>query len=260
MKHIICSLLLFSWSFVQLAHGLTCSPGDLPTFCGDFQCTGASYNGCSVSCNNGCNSAEFTDSVVECRQFNGCYVAEFTRSTVDCAYSQCHGATFYSSAVDCAGLPIGSSMQDEVCYAAAFLHCSCCDGESCPSYVPSCIDDIEAFCSSEYLGASCKALGNPACKDVDTTADLPPTEPPVEFPTSMPAAPPADAPSIRPSKSPAVSTDDPTEPPVKFPISMPVAPPADAPSVRPSKSPLFCRTIPLGLQRSFPFQCHLLRC
>lgn len=51
-------------------------------------------------------------------------------------------------------------------YLRLYEHCTCCDGDGCPMEAPSCNEDRDAFCSSMYLGRTCKDWGNPVCVDV----------------------------------------------------------------------------------------------
>ena len=175
-----------------------CSPGDLPVVCGRFQCVGEDFFDCTVLCaDQGCNSATFMRSTVECQGTYGCYVAEFHKSVVDCSYAGC-SASFYESAVDCSG--------PSSCERASFHRANCCDGLSCPGYLQSCTEDPVAFCSTEYLGATNQQWGNPVCNDIvlmTPSLTVPPSKSPTRSPTKQPTRAPTQQPADRPTWLPS---------------------------------------------------------
>jgi hypothetical protein len=120
---------------------------------------------CQVTCDNtgvtsavgACSSSDFSQSDVQCVGGDSCAQTVFNQSKVTCTDVSCRGVLFYASAVTC---EVSSS-----CIESFLYDCSCCDSSdnSCPSTVPSCTTDLVTFCSSVYLGSTCKEWGNPVC-------------------------------------------------------------------------------------------------
>jgi Bacterial Ig domain len=136
-------------------------------------CESATFANVLVDCNNGaCVNAKFTNgTALVCSQTVAstsvsststvtCQSASTDQSTVTCASGACTDMDFVTSAVNC---------DYDACTNAVFLHCSCCDGSGC-SYstnMPSCAaSSALEFCSTRFVGQSCKAWGNPICTNV----------------------------------------------------------------------------------------------
>lgn len=115
------------------------SEGESFVYCDDGMCDRQEYKMCRVRCRpNSCSDSAFISSLVECLGSDSCnYETEFYAAATTCEGGSCSDAYFYA--------------------------CSCCDGGGCPTDIPSCLDDPIGFCSSTYLGISCKDWGNPVC-------------------------------------------------------------------------------------------------
>jgi len=139
-----------------------CSLGEDVAVCDstDRGCNNFEIEDCSVYCYDACQNADITDSTVECDGRSSCKSATFRRSDVRCSDRKdyaCMYAEFISSAVSC---------EDGfyTCESTLFDPCSCCDGVDCPNGIPRCTGSgLQDFCSSTYLGKTCKDWGNPAC-------------------------------------------------------------------------------------------------
>lgn len=129
---------------------------------------------------DGCDDETFEDCSVRCNGNAACRGTSFFQSAVDCSTSQCGGSQLYASYVNC------TTTYDATCRGVELFRCSCCDCGSCPDGVPLCFstgqgeDDPATatldFCSSLYLGRTCKEWGNPACANADLE-DVPPLHP-----------------------------------------------------------------------------------
>jgi len=132
----------------------------------DRHCNRLQVDNCSVYCQERtCEATEFFDSTVECIQDLSCKRAIFHRSEVLCSelgYSVCGGnSKFIASKVICED---GWETCGSYGTKASFDPCSCCNGPRCPDGVPRCSGSgLHDFCSSTYLGKTCKDWGNPAC-------------------------------------------------------------------------------------------------
>jgi hypothetical protein len=139
-----------------------------------------------------CCQASFSNSLVDCNA-GACVNANFTDTTVQCFATvgdgSCDGASAYRSMVNCTQrYAVFTSLAEVVCsqidfYASSaqcnygactnpwFFRCSCCDGLGCPEGVPSCTALPVDFCSTLYIGRTCKDWGNPVCNDVSVQRD-----------------------------------------------------------------------------------------
>jgi len=125
-------------------------------------CANYEIKGCSVFCMDGyaCEGARIEDSSVECSEYNSCDNAKIYRSFVYCAKgSSCFRAEFHANVISC-----GDVFQS--CAFADYDLCSCCDGDGCQNGISKCTVNgapSEEFCSSQSVGITCAALGNPMC-------------------------------------------------------------------------------------------------
>jgi len=134
-------------------------------------CASKDITGCQVDCvdDRACESSTLKDSSVECQQTRSCFGSKHHRNTVTCAEPQstCPSSQFFASSLSCESLLS--------CQFSAMYSCSCCtNSANCPSNVPLCNED---FCSTLYLGQSCKAWGNPACSNIGVDEDPAPLHP-----------------------------------------------------------------------------------
>eukprot|EP00563_Minutocellus_polymorphus_P002529 CAMPEP_0181040278 /NCGR_PEP_ID=MMETSP1070-20121207/10959_1 /TAXON_ID=265543 /ORGANISM="Minutocellus polymorphus, Strain NH13" /LENGTH=539 /DNA_ID=CAMNT_0023118269 /DNA_START=674 /DNA_END=2289 /DNA_ORIENTATION=+ len=132
----------------------------------DRGCNNMQIENCSVYCQDACQSADITASTVECVGRSSCYGATFRQSDITCSDLQwyaCRDAKFIASAVTC---------QDGyyTCDEDEFYPCSCCKSPSPDCHAEPCFDRMtrtaDSFCSSTFLGKTCKDWGNPICGDV----------------------------------------------------------------------------------------------
>lgn len=104
-----------------------------------------------------CRSSQLSQSKVLCEKESCVHMRAF-RSTVTCEQGSCFFSTGAFSAITC---------DSSSCFNLhLYEHCTCCDGNGCPMDALSCEEDRDAFCSSMYLGRTCKEWGNPVCVDV----------------------------------------------------------------------------------------------
>ena len=191
------------------------------TICDKGNCASSSFNGTSVFCNNKssaavpatCESTAFQNSLVYCIA-GACRNSDFDSVDVVCVEGRgdsdsCASSTFHQSKVGCYDSGCDSSVfeSSEVicdgyvsCASATFDDCSCCDGNGCPSEIPSCTVDSVSFCSGrEINGVTCTALGNPICKGLGG-----PTMLPVATPNPPTPRPPPETTSTNRQSSPVV--------------------------------------------------------
>ena len=129
---------------------------------GDKSCFYSDIAESTVLCEaGGCDNMWVSRSTLTCR-FNSCTIVQVGRSQVTCEAESCGlnsfslGSTFALSAVKC---------DSTSCRGAIFFPaCTCCDGEGCSTGVPSCTEDSVSFCSTIYLGKTCKAWGEPGLR------------------------------------------------------------------------------------------------
>ena len=147
---------------IPIHPSLSCSLGEEVAICNaDRDCKRLQIDNCSTYCEDrSCQDTEFTSSTIECVQTMSCNRAKFRQSEVHCSSLEqmtCYGAEAEASVVTCEdGL--------NTCTGMSFDACSCCDGPDCPRGTPRCSGSgLQEFCSSTYLGKTCKEWGNPAC-------------------------------------------------------------------------------------------------
>ena len=201
------------------------------TICDKGNCASSSFNGTSVFCNNKssaavpatCESTAFQNSLVYCIA-GACRNSDFDSVDVVCVEGRgdsdsCASSTFHQSKVGCYDSGCDSSVfeSSEVicdgyvsCASATFDDCSCCDGNGCPSEIPSCTVDSVSFCSGrEMNGVTCAALGNPICKGLGGPTMLPVATP--NPPTPRPPAETTSSPALVVTPVPASPIRLPTE-------------------------------------------------
>ena len=160
----------------------TCSLGVLedPVICQASlgNCGGKDIASCNLRCedDSACQSSTLQESDVECQVVRSCASTTHRRNAVTCQANgqTCPNSSFFASAVECAG---GSA-----CFGSRFYTCSCCkESAFCPEGVPLCTatSGLTEFCSTLYLGQTCKDWGNPICDGVDVGPSPEPIHPAV---------------------------------------------------------------------------------
>ena len=148
-----------------------CSAGEELVRCeyGNRPCDGAGIANCDVYCRDACKGAKIDESDVECVQDRSCYQTIFRNSTVHChgtSDHNCESAQFFASAVACERGGYNPS-----CEYSYFYPCSCREktgggGTGGPMCYDSITGKADDFCSSTFLGRTCKDWGNPVCDDI----------------------------------------------------------------------------------------------